>query len=245
MTASALRRNPRRIKQFVNNLDVRLRTIEAREASGRIEPKISDDVLGIAKLAIIEEEWRADYGELEDDPRKLAEWDREVQTGTSVKRPIEFTTFLRMNLDVVPRNVAATIKLKLEAIELELPGFSEFREAVAYGDFATAIEIVNAAPEEQRPGYSARLPELLRRELTTRATTPARAILDASLQDAPLGVEDPETRRRMFADALAQPDVVAQFPALPPAKLFGTLDLLTKRAASCKGAFHTIRAAVR
>ena len=75
LVVSALRQNPRRIKQFANSLETRLRTIRAREDSGGIsrELALSADILGIAKLAILEEEWRPFYEELERNPRRLAE----------------------------------------------------------------------------------------------------------------------------------------------------------------------------
>jgi hypothetical protein len=225
LTVAGLRRNPRRIRQFANNLDVRLLTIEAREASGRIRPRISDDILGIAKLAIIEEEWRDDYEALERDHRKLAEWQATVITGDLPNR--ELTAFLRSTRDVVPRNVSAILSLKLETDELELPDLGKFRDAIAYGDFATARAVINEAPDGQENAYSVRLPDLLARELSNDAFAEAANVLEASLQDPPLGLGSGDALRRMFSDATARPLLVKRFTTLNVPRLFGVLRELT------------------
>ncbi len=225
MVVSALRRNPRRIKQFINNLEARLRTIEARERSGRIAPPISDDVLGIAKVAIIEEEWRDEYEALEKDHRKLSEWQAEVVEGDLVNP--DLTAFLRTTRDVVPTNVSAIVNLKLEREDLELPDLAEFREAVAYGDYAAARHVLEQASDENRERYAARLPEILRNELRGGGVVQARNVLDAALQDPPLGVSSPEVKRRVMSDALAHPQLVAEFPTINGSRVFAALDLVS------------------
>lgn len=225
MVVTALRGNPRRIKQFVNNLDTRLRTIDARERSNRISPRISDDVLGIAKVAIIEEEWRDDYAVLEREHRKLAEWQATVVTGELENE--ELSAFLRTTRDIVPRNLPAILNLKLEEDDLELPDFGEFRDAVAYGDFAAARRIVEqASADGKEERYSQKLPDLFAREVQGDALSEARNVLDAALQDKPLGVREEAKRRAMVSDAVAHPRLVEQLPALDPTRLFAGLDLL-------------------
>jgi hypothetical protein len=224
MVAGALRKNPRRIKQFVHNLDARLETIEAREASKRIRPPISDDVLGIAKVAIIEEEWRDTYEQLEVQPRKLAQWQEQVWRGDLPDNE-SLSAFLRATRDIVPKNVGAIVNLKLESDDLTLPDFGDFREAVANAEFTNARRVIELAPAELASEYSARLPEFLRQEISRNAFPEARNVLDAALQDPPLG--DPAVRRPMLYTAVAQPSLVSQLPALEPERLFPVLDQLT------------------
>jgi hypothetical protein len=227
MVAGALRKNPRRIKQFVRNLDARLKTIKERERNGRIVPKISDDILGIAKVVIIEEEWRDDYDALERDHRKLAEWQKQAVDLEGNLDNSELRIFLQFNRDIRPRNVQAIVNLKLESDDLVLPDFGDFRDAIAYGDLSSAEKIVVGAPEEIRSEYSARLPELLARELRAGGFVEARNVLDAALRDPPLGIADSRIRERMLSDAAAQPPVVGQFPTLDPERFFATLDGLS------------------
>jgi hypothetical protein len=225
MVAGALRKNPRRIKQFVNNLDARLRTIEQREASGRIAAGISDDILGIAKIAIIEEEWRDEYDALEANPRLLAEWQAKAISDGLPNR--ELRSFLQFNRDIAPRNVEAVVNLKLEKDDLTLPDFGVFRDAVAYGDFESARDVIARAPSETQPEYAARLPELLERELGRDGFVEARNVLDAALQNPPLGLDDHHAQERMVGDALAYAQVVLQFLTLDPHSLFAVADRLS------------------
>jgi hypothetical protein len=224
MVASALRRNPRRIKQFVSSLDVRLRLIDAREESRRIDPPVSDDVLGIAKLALIEEEWGDRYRQLERDPLRLNAWQQDVTTGEV--SPTDFAAFLRQTRDVVPRNVAAVVNLKLERDDLELPGFSTYRDAVSTGEREEAKKIVEKAPDELRYEYALRLPDLLVRELRERRFSRAREVLDVALQEPPLGLPDEGLRRRVIEEAVQESQLVTLFPGLAPAPVFEALDLL-------------------
>jgi KAP family P-loop domain len=130
LVVSALRSNPRRIKQFSNSLETRLRTIAAREESGGIpmSQEIGKDVLGVAKLAVLEEEWPDFYRALERNPRRLLE--AQAATATSDLGSPRLANFLRDTRDIEPRNVAAVVNLKLEADEIELPEYGAFRDAV-------------------------------------------------------------------------------------------------------------------
>ncbi len=224
MVTAALRRNPRRIKQFVHNLDARLRTIKQRETSKRIAAGLSADILGIAKIAIIEEQWRDEYDELEKNPRKLAQWHKQALTGQL--EPRELATFLRFNQDIFPENVAAVVNLKLESDDLGLPDFGEFRDAVADGDFDVARDVIGSAPAELQSQYPAHLPEILERERLADGFVEARNVLDAALSDPPLGIDDDDVLRSMVADAIADPRVVSQLTALDPRRLFPVLDRL-------------------
>jgi KAP family P-loop domain len=57
LVAAALKRNPRRVRQFVNNLELRLELLKARETGSKaIAAALSEDVLTVAKLTLLEEE---------------------------------------------------------------------------------------------------------------------------------------------------------------------------------------------
>lgn len=180
LVASALRTNPRRIKQFVNSLETKLRVIEARERTEQIIPAISDDVLGIAKVTIIEEEWPQRYRELEDDWRKLHLW--QEQLGTSVFYDHDFGAFLRTTRDIEPRDLPAIINLKQSAREQKVPEWNRFREAITLGQFAEAQQIVESVGEEgARAQYTDPLPTMLIEEAAAKRNAEALNVLEAAL----------------------------------------------------------------
>lgn len=221
LVTSALRRNPRRVKQFANSLETRLRTIKARENSGGIsrDHPISQDILGIAKLVIIEEEWRGQYEELEENPRLLSEWQATVRGGEL--EDTRLTAFLRDTRDITPINVGAIVNLKLESDELELEGFAAFRDAVIHGDRSGALEIIRGASKDAQSEYARRLPDLYQRELRIPgALTEARNVLDAALQDPPLGLESEYEVTKMLSDAVATPRLLEQLPQLDVNRVF-------------------------
>lgn len=86
---AGLRGNPRGVKQFHNDLEVRLRLLEEREkakASGApgISPPISGEVAMVAKLALIEREWPAAFARLQADPLVLERWMIEARRDDTV-----------------------------------------------------------------------------------------------------------------------------------------------------------------
>jgi hypothetical protein len=100
LVAAGLRRSPRRVIQFINNLQLRLSLIRIREesAEGRpalISPAISDNPLMITKLAILEEEWPWHYRALQASPQLMSEWDdaarRLPSVGHDASNPGVFT----------------------------------------------------------------------------------------------------------------------------------------------------------
>jgi hypothetical protein len=227
LVTSALRRNPRRIKQFANSLETRLRTIKAREHSGGIsrDHPVSGDLLGIAKLVVIEEEWRDRYEAIEANPRRLSEWQTEARSG-DLDEP-SFAAFLRDTRDITPANVGAVVNLKLESDELELEGFAVFRDAIVHGDHAAAREVLDGADSAKQTEYTNRLPELYRRELQIGgALTEARNVLDAALQDPPLGLGDADQLTRMVSDAVTTPRLLAQLPQLDVDRVFAVMHRL-------------------
>jgi hypothetical protein len=227
LVVSALRSNPRRIKQFANSLETRVRTIRAREASGGISKTqgVSDDLLGIAKLAILEEEWSWFYEELETNPRRLAQAQQEV--GVADMADARLSTFLRDTRDIVPVNVAAIVNLKLESVELGLPEFAAYRDAVSYGDVSEASRIVQEADSSLAAQYARRLPDLFARELRNRGISEARNVLGAALQPTPLGLGTSPAVGHMLADAANDPSLAEQLPLLPASAVFAALSGLS------------------
>jgi hypothetical protein len=183
MVAAALGRNPRRIKQFGRNLDARLRVIRQREREKRIQPPISDQVLVIGKLAILEEEWPDSFRALQDDPRVLARWHRQVVEGSQASSPDgkdeAFGRFLSTSREIAADNLSAFIRLKQSRQEIRLPRYADFRDALVQGDVGLVEEVVES-DRERAAEYARELPGILEEELRHRYLDGARGVVDAA-----------------------------------------------------------------
>ena len=73
LVTTGLRRNPRQVKQFVNDLESRLRLLQERETpreggKAGIAPAVSGEVVMIAKLALLESEFPREFDLLQGQP---------------------------------------------------------------------------------------------------------------------------------------------------------------------------------
>ena len=233
-----LRSNPRRVKQFINNLELRLTLIEARErrTNGQpplIDPPISPETLVIAKLAVIEEEWPAHYRELSDAPQRLAEWESTARepSSTQVADTVdpalvaewpELAAFLIESSDIAVANVRPFLRYKRSEEERELPGYWEFRAAATAGDRDEVTRILSTDPD-RRGKYAEQLAPIVRDELRSRWFSGARAAADVALVvfDSP---EDGPAVRAVVEAAIDNPQFRSnELPLLP-------VDQLVERA---------------
>jgi KAP family P-loop domain len=118
----------------------------------------------------------------------------------------EFASFLRIAATVESKEIRALLSLKQSAIELDLPGFSEFREAILSGDRAAASEVLGRAEEAERQGMAARVPRLLSEEVERRYLDVAREIVGASI-DIPELFDDVTVRRQVMSAAAVDPEL--------------------------------------
>jgi hypothetical protein len=124
MAAQALKHNPRRMKQFINNLELRLQLFAQRRGSKRIQ--IEPDVLMVAKLAILEEEFPDYHAQLCANPRMLAQWQEEVaRADPSGNLDEALVAFLRFTARVKSEDVRPYLTLKQSSDERDLPGYGE------------------------------------------------------------------------------------------------------------------------
>jgi len=235
LVSTALRRNPRRIKQFVNDLEARLRLLEEREKTppdGQpgIAAPVSKDILMVAKLALIESEWPAAFERLGKEPRRLAEWhsvaerhdevwiaDGEPDSPTPDERQAArtFAAFLRASRPISSIHVRALIDLKQAPAEAGLAGFAEFRQAVISGERAEAERLLEATPDADRPRYAARLTQVLKDELNQGDLDAARAVVDAALSVEAVSAHEP-ARTEVLETALDSPQLREQLRQLDP-----------------------------
>lgn len=234
LVSTALRRNPRRIKQFVNDLEARLRLLEEREKTppnGQpgIAAPVSKDILMVAKLGLIESEWPAAFERLGKEPRRLAEWhsvaerhdevwiDGEPDSPAPDERQAArtFAAFLRASRPISSIHVRALIDLKQAPAEAGLAGFAEFRQAVISGERAEAERLLEATPDADRPHYAGRLTQVLQDELNQGDLDAARAVVDAAVSVEAISAHE-AARSKVLEAALDSPQLREQLRQLDP-----------------------------
>ncbi|MEX0973173.1 MAG: P-loop NTPase fold protein [Solirubrobacterales bacterium] len=160
MTSQALKRNPRRIVQFVNNLALRLDLLEERVRQGRIQ--IQPEALVVAKLAILEEEFPHRFAELQERPQALDDWQIEARTpnadagtegddGRHLTKKSEsdrLADFLRFTDHIHSRHLRAYLDLKQNRDELELERHAELVELLDGGDIVGLRSLLDEVGDE-------------------------------------------------------------------------------------------------
>lgn len=220
LTSQGLKRNPRRIKQFVNNLQVRLQMLAERKEKERIQ--IEAEVLVVAKLAIIEEEFVEEFEELEEDPTLLSAWHIRARTPDeeSDERPLNprFASFLRFTDDVQPRDIRAYLNLKQTKSELRLPRYGEFVDLLDDGDVERIEQMISEEAGEE-PKYTeaarAHLAEQRRVGAWSRAHNALRSIVEVPLLHGDQGAVALEA----LEAALQEPVLEKRLGQLEPERL--------------------------
>jgi len=240
---AALRGNPRGVKQFYNDLEGRLRLLEERERPKGgvpgIDPPVSPDVPMVAKLALIEAEWPEAFARLQAEPRLLGRWSAEARTKpevdwrspeeiarqdlandgstreelATIKSHREFATFLRIAARTDSSHLRALLSLKQSKIEIELPGFGDFRDALLDGESKTMSDVMGEANEEHRVRLAERVPDLLRKEVKRGYLEAALAIVDMFASGR---VFEPfeDIRRQVISIAVQEPELREQLTSL-------------------------------
>lgn len=237
MVAAALGRNPRRVKQFANNLELRLRLLAARETDApghkaMIHPAISDQPLAVAKLSLIEEEWPAYFQALLKQPRSLERWELAARgvsqlppgalgpappVPTDIEESNEnwqaLAAFLRASDGVSITNPRPFLRLKQSDIEVRLPDYAEFLEAIAAGERDGVMAILEQADEEQRRALEEELPNVLARELDESYMQGALRVVDLVISQKSL---DQQVRVTVLHRAVSDPRIKSTLARLEP-----------------------------
>ena len=209
-----LRRNPRRVTQFIRNLELRLRVLDERHEAKppRIAERLttSEYIPFVAKLLVLEEEWPTAYRELERDQTRLATWHDQQQTeavdvpefaGSPVKAEtrdsqLAFVGFLATTRTITSTRLAAFLSLKQSQIEVRLPRYADFATALTSGQPELLREITESAGE-QLPAYADQLKQLAQDQLPRYWAT-ARVVVETALADPVLA----EKAQQTLADLL-------------------------------------------
>jgi hypothetical protein len=217
-----LRRNPRRVSQFIRNLELRLRLLDERHEAkpARIAERLtaSEYVPFVAKLLVLEEEWPTAYRELERDQTRLATWHEQQQTeavdvpefaGSPLKdetpdSQLAFVGFLATTRTFTSTRLAAFISLKQSQIEVTLPRYADFATALTSGQPELLREVTESAGERLQ-AYANEVKPLANAQLPRYWAT-ARVVVETALADPVLGEKAQPTMADLVAWALGRGD---------------------------------------
>ena len=220
MTGQGLKRNPRRMKQFINNLELRLQLLSERRESERIQ--IEPDILVVAKLAVIEEEFPASFALLRERPQLLAEWQEAVVGDGRVSEMDErLVAFLRFSAHVQARDYRPYLSLKQTSDELDLPGYGELVGLLEDGDSEGLERMLDDESQLERAEYVEAAKRYFDQQLRERSWSRAHNTLRAMIGVESLLGTEAELLEGLVETALAHPDLRSRLPQLDPEALLG------------------------
>jgi hypothetical protein len=170
----AFRKNPRRAKQFLNNVVLKHLMVVEREKGGNLPAGVSAHLALIAKVTVLEEEWPDALRLVQEDPRGL-----EQMTALAIDLPIRASSraaevmkhhpdlhgFLKATRTISGEGASAIARLKAPPAEIGLSRYAQFRSVVADGDADEMNQILNNAtegPSEYVAAFSDLITELMR-----------------------------------------------------------------------------------
>lgn len=169
MIGFAFGKNPRRIKQYLNNLTSKYLLACEREAgrNPQIKPPITDNILFFAKVVAIECRFRPAFEDFLEDDNLYNEVVSSLQPGKERDDRVrelldtnkELERFLVTTRRVTAANPKAFFHLKQSPHESAIPDYSQFAVAIRQGQFESIIEDYQTGKPEEN---IARTDEILR-----------------------------------------------------------------------------------
>jgi hypothetical protein len=226
LVTAALRHNPRRVKEFVANLELQLRFIEGREKSGAIVGEPSKDVLMGAKLLLLEEEWSDLYDALRHDYEALAKWHSDIPAGRMAELPDEprFLAFMNTSRSVSDENLRVFLRLKQSRAELQLPEYEVFREALIGGlrdEVATLMESSSSGAD----AFAVASGSILGEELDRKFLAGARNVIEVLTSSESL-ISSDVAARSIMARVANHPELRVELSNSAPAPILRAADRL-------------------
>jgi hypothetical protein len=216
-----LRRNPRRVTQFIRNLELRLLVLDERHEATppRMAERLttSEHIPFVAKLLVLEEEWPTAFRELERDPSRLTTWHEQQQAATDSEefagKPlagetadsrVAFVGFLATTRTISSTRLPAFLSLKQSKIEVELPRYADFTAALTSGQPALLKEVTESAGN-QLQDYANQLRPLAQAQLPRYRAT-ARVVVETALADPVLAEKAQPTLASLLQWAVERDD---------------------------------------
>ena len=226
MAVVALRRNPRRVRQFVGNLELQLRLMRERETSrgkdkALIDRPISGHVALVAKLELLGAEWPLAFEELRKDETRWDAWHDAAQRGD---RPTELDQEEWLSLAPVLRTsrridaavLRPLLRVKRARDEVHILDFDEFRASVVGGDHARLLRYELALADRGEAMPAEVLPRIFSEELRAERFENAMNVVEALLA---FFADDVDVGGRTLSDALADARIAERLGSLDPDRL--------------------------
>lgn len=157
---AAASRNPRRVKQFLNNLAAAYRLAAAREERGILREGVVTSNTGfLAKVTVLRDEWPAFFKELEKNDSLLSDVERFFMFGATEppvaikEAPPELLAFLRATRIVTAPDLRPFLRLSQETYESSIADLSAFRNRVLNGEVETVNSMLGKLSQEERIAY--------------------------------------------------------------------------------------------
>jgi hypothetical protein len=217
MAAQALKHNPRRMKQFINNLELRLQLLAQRRGSERIQ--IEPDVLMVAKLAILEEEFPTYYAQLRANPRMLSSWQEEVaRAEPPANLEQALVAFLRFTAEIKSDDIRPYLFLKQSNDERNLPGHAELVGVLEDGSSEALRRLLEEDNRAQQDRYVEAAGHYFEEQVHERSWNRAGNALRALTEIEALHGQS-VVDRALDVAVDHQPDLETRLPNLDPAIL--------------------------
>jgi hypothetical protein len=238
MTSQALKRNPRRVVQFVNNLALRLEVLGKRRSERRIQ--IEPEALVVAKLAIIEEEFPDHYNALQREPLLLERWQIHAREASErlednprddrVQKTEQerLDDFLRFTDHIRSRHLRAYLDLKQTSDEVTLERHSELVDSLDGGDTG-AVRTLLTEVDNQEAQYIQAVERHFERQAHRGNWGAAHNTLRVVVEIPALHGRDGMIAKRLLDESLSHPGLTRLLPQLPARRLLDAADMyLTK-----------------
>jgi len=232
--------NPRRVKQFLNRLRARDLVLQHEEQSGRLAPDVRQNLPFVAKMMVLEEQWRRFVDELQSDDTLLTRLGEvlmdpvllEAETHADLSKYFSgdsnddyygLEEFLRATSGVKAKDHRPFLRLRQYSYEMAIDETSRLREDVRLGAFPRIASVIEASDRAQAVGIWRIICQVIDEERQARRGQTAIASANAATE---LFEACPEELRVQAAASITTTagSVGSYLPDVLPRKVLGMLE---------------------
>jgi hypothetical protein len=212
--------NPRRLKQFLNGLQIRIMLLQERRRQRRLS--VDPDALAVAEVLVLEERWPERLQDLRREPLMAAVWrrdaiEKEIPDDEVIAPEVtEWLEFLRSCTRIGRCDLRPYLDTKESATDIELPLFRAFAEALTTPDQTAKVRQVLNEAAAARERYIDSVWPLYREQVRTGRWVSADAVLRAVIAIPELGKR---AAPDILRDALHRPRLWVRFREIRPRDL--------------------------
>ena len=230
MIGSVFQKNPRQIKQFLNNLTSKYLLVKEREAEPypMIKPDISNNILFLAKVSIIETKFPTMFQHFVADDNLYSKVLESMYTpGENILRDDKLWQFLDFTKHINVQNYKAFFHLKQSPHEAKIPNYDKFWNAVRSGQRDVVSEFFQTADEESNQAQLEEIITQIRDNARNKYTDRSVYIIRVGCAIASiLSIENQgQLARAVIGTIVAYPEIRAKLSSLVPTEVFALMPL--------------------